>query len=140
MEPVVISGEFMQAVCLRITTSKISQRKSRQQLIAEHKRVLKYYNYNEYQEFILNICRQSESTLNLKLQLRISIVDLQVDNVPTGRFLLCRVIGKWVRMNALITVVEDPEGNVERLILYKMILGSDITEKNESSLLFTDEF
>src|SRR5207248_9157266 len=35
-----------------------------------------------------------------------------------GRFLLCRVIEKCMKFMALTTIVEDPEGDVERLALY----------------------
>src|SRR3954454_25021333 len=133
-----ISKDQFQNIVLRITTSNISQKKSRQQLFAEHKRLESYIN--THPQFIRNIRRQSE-TLNLQLQLKMSIVDLRVDSIPIGRFLLCRVIAKWMKLSALITLVEDPEGNVERLALYNLYVeSSDITKKDESTLSFTDQF
>ena len=60
-----------------------------------------------------------------------------MDNVPTEKFLLCRVIVEWVRMNAFITVVEDPEGNVERLALF---LESDTPQNSELNQLDNDQF
>ena len=63
-----------------------------------------------------------------------------MDNASTRRFLIRRVMAKWAKLNALITLVEDPEGNVERLALNNMILESDITKKDESFLPFTDQF
>ena len=62
-----------------------------------------------------------------------------MDNASTGRFLIRRVMAKWAKLNALITLVEDPEGNMERLALYNMVLSSNITKKDESFLLFIDE-
>src|SRR5688572_22713804 len=97
-----LSCDLFQNIILRLTTSNTSQRKSRQQLIIEHERLESYINKTD--KFVRNI---SESTLSLQLHLKLSIVDLKVDNVPTGRFLLCRVLTKLMRLNAIITLVED---------------------------------
>src|SRR5438105_1428672 len=103
--------ETLQNIILRLATCNNSQRKSWQQLIDVHEIIEKFKK-----KFI------RKSILNLQPELKISIVDLQVDNAHTGKFLLCRVIVKWIKLNALITVVEDPEGNVERLSLYNIFL------------------
>ncbi|POG75675.1 hypothetical protein GLOIN_2v1822741 [Rhizophagus irregularis DAOM 181602=DAOM 197198] len=76
-----------------------------------------------------NINKQENLTLNI--QLRISISNLQVDNVPTGRFLLCRVISRFVKLYALLALVEDPEGNVERFALYNW---TNIPKEGQSNI------
>ncbi|GBC20464.1 uncharacterized protein OCT59_023514 [Rhizophagus irregularis] len=106
--------EIVQNAILRSTVDNFSQRKSREQLVDEHKRLDISCDKNKY--VVHNINKQENLTLNI--QLRISISNLKVDNVPTGRFLLCRVISKFVKLFSLLALVEDPEGNVERLALY----------------------
>ena len=59
----VLSKDLLQNITLSISTSNISQRKNRQQLIAEHKRLNPYSTVNK--QFIRNICNQTESTQNL---------------------------------------------------------------------------
>src|ERR1043165_8685133 len=128
---ITLSNNLWQKVTLRFTSSNTLQRKSWQQLMIEHKR-LGFFDAEIDKNRVVtrNICEQSDSTLNLQLQLRISIADLQVDNVHTERFLLCRVIANWMKLDAILTLVEDPEGNVERLALYNC---ADISEKDESN-------
>ncbi|PKY60771.1 hypothetical protein RhiirA4_519857 [Rhizophagus irregularis] len=106
--------EVVQNAILRLTVDNFSQGKSREQLIDEHKRLDNFCDKKKY--VVHNINKQENLTLNF--QLRISISNLKVNNVPTGRFLLCRVISKFVKLFALLALVEDPEGNVERLALY----------------------
>ncbi|RGB38565.1 hypothetical protein C1646_755529 [Rhizophagus diaphanus] len=106
--------EVVQNAILRLTVDNFSQRKSREQLIDEHKRLDNLCDKKKY--VVHNINKQENLTLNI--QLRISVSNLKVNNVPTGRFLLCRVISKFVKLFALFALVEDPEGNVERLALY----------------------
>ncbi|RGB38826.1 hypothetical protein C1646_755233 [Rhizophagus diaphanus] len=106
--------EILQNAILRVTVDNFSQRKSRETLIDEHK---KLDNLSDSKKYVVhNINKQENLTLNI--QLRISISNLQVDNVPSERFLLCRVISRFVKIYALLALVEDPEGNVERLALY----------------------
>src|SRR2546421_462466 len=124
--------ETFQTLILRLSTCNTLQRKSWQQLIAEHERLRLYEK-----AFIRKL------TLNLQPELKISIVDLQVDNVHTGKFLLCRVIVKWIKLNALITVVEDPKGNVERLSLDNIFLelvtvGTQLVIKNPTYKIAAD--
>ncbi|EXX72187.1 uncharacterized protein OCT59_028631 [Rhizophagus irregularis] len=106
--------EILQNAILRVTVDNFSQRKSRETLIDEHKKLDNLCDSKKY--VVHNINKQENLTLNI--QLRISISNLQVDNVPTERFLLCRVISRFVKIYALLALVEDPEGNVERLALY----------------------
>src|ERR1044072_4935052 len=96
-----LSDNLLQKFILRSTTSNTSQRKSCQQLIIEHKRLEFFKGVEIYRAVTRNICERSDSVLNLQLQSRISIADLQVNNVPIGRFLLCRVIAKWMRLDAI---------------------------------------
>ncbi|CAG8710419.1 uncharacterized protein OCT59_027450 [Rhizophagus irregularis] len=111
----VLSEEIFQNAVLRITTGNISKKKSRERLIEEHKKLEYFGDKNEY--VIHNTCSQPD--LNLNQQLRVSIANLQIDRMlPIEKFLLCRVITRFTKMNALLTLVEDPEGNVERLALY----------------------
>ncbi|RIA90123.1 hypothetical protein C1645_849711 [Glomus cerebriforme] len=94
-----------QTAVLQLTTSNASRKKTREELISEHKKLENFSDrFNRY--FIHNTC-QDKSSLNL--QLRISIANLQVGCVPINRFLICRVIARFVKINALLTLVEDPE-------------------------------
>ena len=82
-------------ILLRITTCNNTQRKRKEQLIFEHIRLGLYFicvpklNDLNREVAIHNICK---STLNLQPESKISIVELQVNNVHTEKFLLCRVI------------------------------------------------
>ncbi|PKB96484.1 hypothetical protein RhiirA5_434758, partial [Rhizophagus irregularis] len=110
----VLSEEIFQNAVLRIT-SNISQKKSRERLIEEHKKLEYFGDKNEY---VIHNTR-SKSDLNLNQKLRVSIANLQIDRIlPIEKFLLCRVITRFTKLNALLTLVEDPDGNVERLALY----------------------
>jgi tetratricopeptide (TPR) repeat protein len=125
--------ELAQNAILRLTIDNFSQIKSRERLIKEHKKLENYCDMNEY--VVHNINRQENLTLNI--QHRITISNLQVDNTPTGRFLLCRVISRFVKINALLTLVEDPEGNVERLALYNWI---SIPKEGQPNCKTIDQF
>ncbi|CAG8638532.1 19104_t:CDS:2 [Rhizophagus irregularis] len=112
--------EFAQHATLRLT----------KQLIDEHKRLDNLDNLCDKRKYVVhNINKQENLTLNI--QLRISISNLQVDNVPTGRFLLCRVISRFVKLYALLALVEDPEGNVERFALYNW---TNIPKEGQSNI------
>ncbi|PKB94779.1 hypothetical protein RhiirA5_438059 [Rhizophagus irregularis] len=118
----VLSEEIFQNAVLRITTGNISKKKSRERLIEEHKKLEYFGDKNEY--VIHNTCSQPD--LNLNQQLRVSIANLQIDRIlPIEKFLLCRVITRFTKINALLTLVEDPEGNVERLALYNWTIAAD---------------
>ncbi|GBC15388.1 uncharacterized protein OCT59_015609 [Rhizophagus irregularis] len=123
------SFEVVQNAILRLTVDNFSQVKSREQLIDEHKRLDNICDKKKY--VVHNINKQENLTLNI--QLRISISNLKVNNVPTGRFLLCRVISKFVKLFALLALVEDPEGNVERLALYNW------TKEGQSNIKSIDQ-
>jgi tetratricopeptide (TPR) repeat protein len=114
LNALVLSEEIFQNAILRITTGNISRKRSRERLIEEHKKLNYFGDINKY--IVHNIC--SQPNLNLNLELRTSIENLQIDHIPTEKFLLCRVITGFTKINALLTLVEDPEGNVERLALY----------------------
>ncbi|RIA81168.1 hypothetical protein C1645_837422 [Glomus cerebriforme] len=122
----------MQNAILRLNTSIISHKKSRKELIDEHKR-LEFFGDESHKFVIHNTC-QDKSSLNL--QLRISIADLKVDNVPINRFLICRVITRFIKLDALFTLVEDPEGNVERLVLNNW---TEIPKKDQSDCFYIDQ-
>src|SRR4051812_14497187 len=109
LNTIVTSHDLLQNAILRMVSGNISQRKSRQQLIAEYKKLEYYSDKSEYA--IYDFSRQNDSTLDLQLQLKISIKDLQVNRVSNGRFLLCRAITGCIKINSLLTLVEDPEGN-----------------------------
>ncbi|GBB97197.1 hypothetical protein RclHR1_29390001, partial [Rhizophagus clarus] len=111
----VSSEEILQNAILRSTSSNISQKKSKERLIEEHNKLEYYGDRNKY--IVHNIC--SKQNLNLNLRFRVSIANLQINNhIPIEKFLLCRVITKFINIDALLALVEDPEGNVERLALY----------------------
>ncbi|CAB4417751.1 unnamed protein product [Rhizophagus irregularis] len=124
--------EILQNVILRVTVDNFSQRKSRETFIDEHKKLDNLCDSKKY--VVHNINKQENLTLNI--QLRISISNLQVDNVPTERFLLCRVISRFVKIYALLALVEDPEGNVERLALYNW---TKIPKQGQSNTKSTDQ-
>ncbi|CAB4382225.1 unnamed protein product [Rhizophagus irregularis] len=120
----------------------LTERKSRQLLITE------------YEEWLNNIVQMSskklehlittnnfgyrqniQNTINLELNNRISIANLEVDKLHTGKFLLCQVISKCVKLSPLFTLVEDPEGNVERIALYNWAEQSAIPVKSRKKVL-----
>ncbi|CAG8610794.1 6678_t:CDS:1, partial [Dentiscutata heterogama] len=115
--------EILQTAFLRITSSN-SQRKSRQQLISEHEYRLNYFDqaYNENLFIVYNTYEQRNikptPKIKFTLENRISIKNLRINKEYHGKFLVCRVIAKCIKINALLTIVEDPEGDVERLALY----------------------
>ncbi|GBB96464.1 hypothetical protein RclHR1_02760017 [Rhizophagus clarus] len=119
---------MMQNAALRLTVSNTSKRKSRERLIEEHKN-LEYFSDNN--KYIIVHTTRSQPNLNLNFQLRMSIANLQIDHIPTEKFLLCRVITRFIKISALLTLVEDPEGNVERLALYNWI---NIPENNDDHM------
>jgi len=55
---------------------------------------------------------------NANPTLRLRIRDLKLDQVHEGYFLLCRLIAGSYQLQSVNTIVEDPEGDVERLCLY----------------------
>jgi hypothetical protein len=112
--------DLLQSAILRITTSKSSQKKSKQRLISEHERLEIYRDLDEI-DIHDKFRQKGQSTLDSQLLLknRISIKNLRVNNV--GKSLLCRTITRCVKLDAILIVVEDPEGNVERLALYNWV-------------------
>src|SRR5581483_844203 len=104
---------------------------SKQQLIVEHELI---ENYSDKANYDVRRRESPDDSIlkNFQLDLKVSITDLQVNNKLLGKFLLCRVIIKRLNVNAILTLVEDPEGNVERLALYHWIL--DVTKNDESDL------
>ncbi|CAB4435279.1 unnamed protein product [Rhizophagus irregularis] len=114
LNSVVSSEEILQNAILRLTTGNIARNKSRERLIEEHKKLEYFDDKNKY----IFQPVHSQTNLGLNLQHRISIANLQIDCIFTERFLLCRVITRFTKINALLALVEDPEGNVERLALY----------------------
>ncbi|CAB4418263.1 unnamed protein product [Rhizophagus irregularis] len=125
--------EILQNAILRLAIDNFSQGKSKDRFISEQKILENYCDKNKH--IVHNIKKQENLTLNI--QLRISISNLRVDmNVPTGRFLLCRVISKFIKLSALLALVEDPEGNVERLALYNW---TKIPKQNQSNTKSIDE-
>ncbi|CAG8712018.1 39404_t:CDS:1 [Gigaspora margarita] len=115
--------EILQTAFLRMTSSN-SRKKSRQQLIAEHECRLDYFNqaYNENLFIIYNTYEQRnikpKPRIKFTMENRISIKNLRINKEHHGKFLVCRVIARCLKINALLTIVEDPEGDVERLALY----------------------
>ncbi|CAB4479491.1 unnamed protein product [Rhizophagus irregularis] len=125
--------ETLQSAILRLKVDNFSQRKSKDQFIREHKNLDNLCDKNKY--VVHNIKKQKNLTLNI--QLRISISNLRVNiNVPNRRFLLCRVISRFIKIDALLALVEDPEGNVERLALYNW---TKIPEEGQSNTKSIDE-
>ncbi|CAB4475654.1 unnamed protein product [Rhizophagus irregularis] len=114
LDTVISSVDILQNSVLRLNTGNISQKKSRERLIEEHKKLDYFGDKNKY---LVHTAR-SQPNLSLNLQHRISIANLQIDHKSTENFLLCRVITKFINISALLALVEDPDGNVERLALY----------------------
>ncbi|CAB4389822.1 unnamed protein product [Rhizophagus irregularis] len=114
LDTVISSVDILQNAVLRLNTGNISQKKSRERLIEEHKKLDYFGDKNKY---LVHTAR-SQPNLSLNLQHRISIANLQIDHKSTENFLLCRVITKFINISALLALVEDPDGNVERLALY----------------------
>ncbi|GBB90130.1 hypothetical protein RclHR1_00170034 [Rhizophagus clarus] len=123
--------ENFQRMFLQMMLNQQLIRRSRQEIITKHKEAIKNL-VNTEKNFTHSIqFTQSGPTggggarhakkVSLKPNNRISINDMQIDNVHTGRFLLCRVIDKCFKLTALSTIVEDPEGDVERLSLYNWV-------------------
>ncbi|RGB42371.1 hypothetical protein C1646_635967 [Rhizophagus diaphanus] len=114
LDTVISSVDILQNAVLRLNTGNISQKKSRERLIEEHKKLDDFGDRNKY---VVRTAR-NQPNLSLNLQHRISIANLQIDHKSTENFLLCRVITKFINISALLALVEDPDGNVERLALY----------------------
>jgi tetratricopeptide (TPR) repeat protein len=122
--------EIFQRMFLQMMLNQQPARRTRQEIIAKHKKALEDLTdtNNNYTHFFQTThgsanrggVRRSNNT-SLKPRNRISINDMQIDNVHNGRFLLCRVIEKCYKLTALSTIVEDPEGDVERLSLYNWV-------------------
>ena len=132
--------ESMLMAFSRMMTGGIAQRKSRQQVISDYEKKLENMErtFNKSGFMFCNTNSQGYCGISheVKLQLknRISIANLQVDKVHIGKFLLCRVISKCMKMNALSTIVEDPEGNVERISFYNWVQHSAQSRTNMISI------
>src|SRR6266540_5601188 len=132
--------ESMLMAFSRMMTGGIAQRKSRQQVISDYEKKLENMErtFNKSGFMFCNTNSQGYCGISheVKLQLknRISIANLQVDKVHIGKFLLCRVISKCMKMNALSTIVEDPEGNVERISFYNWVQHSAQSRTNKISI------
>ncbi|CAG8533245.1 6404_t:CDS:1 [Ambispora gerdemannii] len=104
-------------------------RRTRQELLAVQENFIKTFeiaqakNLYFFQTTDSTFANRNTSTINVELipTNRIAISDLEVGKVHTGKFVLCRVITKCVKLTALTTVIEDPEGDVERLSAYNYI-------------------
>ncbi|CAG8638875.1 2525_t:CDS:2 [Funneliformis mosseae] len=120
----------------------LTQRKSKEYLIAEHERQLRIFSNKECHTITTSNLGHVRNFHDVKLRPknRISISNLQLDKVHTGRFLLCQVISKCIKLNALTTLVEDPEGEVERICLYNWIHSSAIPAKGRLSTEQTSKF
>ncbi|CAG8496249.1 6095_t:CDS:1 [Acaulospora morrowiae] len=115
------------------------QRKSREQLIKEHEMILTIHD--AYFMHVANSSGPNQETKNVKLlsKNRISIANLKLNNVHTGKYLLCQVISKSIKRDALYTLIEDPEGDVERLALYNWAPRSSNSSEYISNALSTSE-
>ncbi|CAB4407767.1 unnamed protein product [Rhizophagus irregularis] len=122
--------EAFQRMFLQMMFNQQPPRRSRQEIISKHKKALKDVIETRNNSFTFQTTQggpairggtRHSKNIPLKPRNRISINDMQIDNVHTGRFLLCRVIEKCYKLTALSTIVEDPEGDVERLSLYNWV-------------------
>ncbi|CAI2163571.1 14068_t:CDS:1 [Funneliformis geosporum] len=69
------------------------------------------------------------------LKNRISIANLTLDKVHVGRFLLCRVINRCAKLGPLFTLIEDPEGEIERIALYNWVEHTALPVKVREKVL-----
>ncbi|CAG8599520.1 4359_t:CDS:1 [Ambispora leptoticha] len=84
-------------------------------------------NYNnQYQIFEEEHGDAKDINFELHKKNRIAISELQFFRVHIQRYLLCRVITKCIKINALTTIVEDPEGEIEKLSLYNWIIPNKL--------------
>src|SRR5438552_3535302 len=98
--------DMLQNAFLRMMTGNVGQKKSRQELIADHEKKLKSleqkFNSSNSLHTINTTNNQGYKGISQKVQLvtknRISLSDLELDKVHSGKFLLCRVIIKSVKM------------------------------------------
>ncbi|CAG8802867.1 15320_t:CDS:1, partial [Racocetra fulgida] len=115
------------------------------QLIEEHENRLNYFDhaYNMNLFVVYNTYEQKyiKPTPRIKFTIenRISIKNLRVNEENYGKFLVCRVIARCMKINALLTIVEDPEGDVERLALYNFSPKSTTQEKGPMKPLSVDQ-
>ncbi|CAG8454341.1 12518_t:CDS:2 [Cetraspora pellucida] len=136
--------EILQTAFLRVISNN-SQKRSRLQLITEHENRLKFFDhaYNENLFVVYNTYEQKykKPTPKIKFTIenKVSIKDLRVNEENYGKFLVCRVITKCIKINALLTIVEDPEGDVERLALYNLNLKSSAQVKGPMKPLSVDQ-
>ncbi|RIA97019.1 hypothetical protein C1645_814683 [Glomus cerebriforme] len=133
--------EVLQRLFHQMMVGQPPTRNSRQEILANHKKSLDSMANTEKTEKDYTHFFQTHSgpasrggprqfkNVSLKPKNRISINDMQIDNVHTGHFLLCRVIEKCYKLTALSTVIEDPEGDVERLSLYNWVPQSVTTSR-----------
>ncbi|CAG8548771.1 9289_t:CDS:1 [Ambispora leptoticha] len=107
-----------------------NKRRSRQELISQHEKwlqCLEEYKTNVYYTYqpTINGDFVEQNRTNRKVQLhpanRLSISDLEINTFHENRFLLCRVITKCAKSVALSTVIEDPEGDAERISMYNWL-------------------
>ncbi|GBC08897.1 hypothetical protein RclHR1_08470008 [Rhizophagus clarus] len=124
----------------------LKERKSRQILIANYEKWLNNIEQmrSEKLQHLISTnnfgYRQNiQNTIKPELNNRISIANLEVDKVHTGKFLLCQVISRCVKMSPLFTLVEDPEGDVERIALYNWAEQSAIPVKDRKKVLSIGE-
>ncbi|CAG8476297.1 7751_t:CDS:1 [Ambispora leptoticha] len=101
------------------------KRNARQKLIAQYEKSLKFYEkiHGIYFRVTIrdNIPKLPTYNFEFNSKNRISISELQSFRVHTDKFLLCRVITRSVFYNSLTTIIEDPEGNAEKLSLYNWV-------------------
>jgi tetratricopeptide (TPR) repeat protein len=138
--------DILQNAFSRMMMENLGQRRSRQSLIAEYDRRLDEID-RKHSKATFNFNTTNNKgykgiSQNVKLMAknRISLADLELDKVHSGKFLLCRVIRKCIKMTALATVVEDPEGDVERLSLYNWVQQSAIPAKDRGKTFTTSKF
>src|SRR5687767_7081162 len=101
--------DILQNAYLRMMNGNFGQRQSRQHLIAEYERRLKEIDRkdnrkdDDFYAFTTNNQGYRGISQNVKLvtKNRISLANLELDKVHSGKFLLCRVISRCIKMTAL---------------------------------------
>ncbi|CAG8575219.1 9439_t:CDS:1 [Ambispora leptoticha] len=104
-------------------------RRTRQQLLDNQERWINHLenirkkNLVNFETTNSTFANKKANTVDVELvpKNRISISQLQINKVHTGKFLLCRVITKCAKSTALAMVIEDLEGEAERLALHNYI-------------------
>ncbi|CAG8464009.1 8454_t:CDS:2 [Ambispora gerdemannii] len=129
---------------------RCNKRRTKQELIVQHEKWIqcleehKTHVYTYYSPFNHDFIEQNRTnrTVQLHPKNRISISDLEINTFHENKFLLCRVITKCAKSTALSTVIEDPEGDAERISLYNWfpkttipISGLTLTVDQVSQLL-----